>query len=48
MVQQPALKPLLSLLLFPKRLTMGKLNGGNKPIKRVVKTVKKAVKKKEG
>jgi len=27
---------------------MGKLNGGNKPIKRVVKTVKKAVKKKEG
>jgi len=27
---------------------MGKLNGGKKPIKKVVKTVKKAVKKKEG
>ena len=44
-VQQPAPKPLLSLLLYRKRLIMGKLNGGKKPVK---KTVKKAAKKKEG
>ena len=42
--QRQALKPLLSLLLFRKRLIMGKLNGGKKP----AKTVKKASKKKEG
>jgi len=42
--QQPALKLLLSLLLYRKRLIMGKLNGGKKP----AKTVKKASKKKEG
>jgi hypothetical protein len=47
-VPQQAPKPLLSLLLFRKRLIMGKLNGGKKPIKKVVKTVKKAAKKKEG
>jgi|TARA_Y100000004_G_C8694701_1_gene319071 hypothetical protein len=44
-VQQPVLKLLLSLLLYRKRLIMGKLNGGKKPVK---KTVKKASKKKEG
>ena len=43
-VPQQAPKPLLSLLLFRKRLIMGKLNGGKKPSK----TVKKASKKKEG
>jgi hypothetical protein len=47
-VQQQALRLLLSLPLFRKSLIMGKLNGGKKPIKKVVKTVKKAVKKKEG
>lgn len=45
MVLQQAPKLLLSLLLFRKRLIMGKLNGGKKSVKKAVKAVKKATKK---
>jgi len=43
--QQRALKLLHSLPLFHKGFIMGKLNGGKKSVKRVIKAVKKATKK---
>jgi len=43
--QRQALKLLHSLPLFHKEFIMGKLNGGKKSVKKVIKAVKKATKK---
>jgi len=43
--RQQAAKLLHSLPLFRKRLIMGKLNGGKKSVKTVVKPIKKSTKK---